>query len=57
LNDPSQQHCTPFSAATVIFGGQRSAAENNVISGGFDTAAENKPLFSAAITGSRKLKV
>jgi hypothetical protein len=40
----SQQHCTPFSAATVIFGGQVlaaenkqlfSAAENNAISGGF----------------------
>jgi hypothetical protein len=28
----TQQHCTPFSAAKVIFGGQ-------------DLAAENKPIF------------
>jgi hypothetical protein len=31
----TQQHCTPFSAAAVIFGGQ-------------GLAAENKKLFSAA---------
>jgi hypothetical protein len=29
--EATQQHCAPFSAATVIFGGQGLAAENNCL--------------------------